>query len=309
MIIKFENFINGDFDNGTPLTKYFYKNSLRHEDIIGKKVNDSNGNQWYINNIDAIHDNTKLPHQIFCSKIKNSEHGRYVKTSDLFYPNDVDIVAQRVQNESYIYMSQNEIPQGIRNWVKDFSGSPVKDYRIDQSGKKVYIGMPWHERCVETYQFFNLTESGDAIPVGNEVTRKGYEGNSHQDFLEGQTKEGYIEIPEGKVLVVYCTYPRGVKIYTSVGAKLFLADTSKAGDLTDEEIIILQTTKSLKSFARPKLPIEFYDKLISKGLLAKNRSITNDGRNLLSSLGKERIEKAVDEYNKKGKGYISSMYI
>jgi len=212
-------------------------------------------------------------------------------------------------NEGYVYVSQNEIPKGIRDWVKEFSGSPVKDYKVDQSGDKVSIHMPWHERCVETYQFFNLIPNGDAVPVGNSVTRKGYEGDSYQDFLEGQDKEGEVEVPMGKVLVVYCTYPRGVKIFTSKGAKLFLADTSKADDLTDEELIILQTTKGLKSFARPKFPSEFYDKLISKGLLAKNRSITNDGRNLLSNPDvKEKVQMAIKRYNESGKGHISSMY-
>ena len=102
-------------------------------------------------------------------------------------------------NDGYVYLSHTEIPDGIKSWVKNFSGSYVKDFKIDQSGDKVCIKMPWHERCVETYQFFNLT-GNNAVPVGNSVTRKGYEGDSYQDFLEGQTKEGCVEIPMGKVL-------------------------------------------------------------------------------------------------------------
>ena len=206
-------------------------------------------------------------------------------------------------NEDYVYVSQNDIPNGIKEWVKEETGSYVKDYKIDQSGDRVRVKMPWHEACTDVYQFFDLTND-DAVPVGNSVTRSGYEGNSPQGYLEGQSKDGYVDIPTGKVLVIYSSYPRGVKILTSKGSKLFLADTSKSEDLTDEEVLILQTTKSLKSFARPKFPDKFYDNLISRGLLAKNRSITNDGRNVLSSL-KDRIKISADNYHEKTGRYLS----
>jgi hypothetical protein len=208
-------------------------------------------------------------------------------------------------NEDFVYVSQNQIPNGIKEWVKDQSGSFIKDFKIDQSGERVRVKMPWHEACTEVYQFFDLTHD-NAIPVGNSVTRSGYEGNSPQGYLEGQTKEGYVEIPVGKILVVYCTYPRSVRIHTSKGAQLFLSDTSKSEDLSDEELLILQTAKSLKSFARPKFDDKFYDNLISKGLLAKNRSITNDGRNLISNPEvKEKIKKAGDNYYEKTGRYMS----
>ena len=102
-------------------------------------------------------------------------------------------------NDGYVYLSHTEIPDGIKSWVKNFSGSYVKDFKIDQSGDKVCIKMPWHERCVETYQFFNLT-GNNAVPVGNSVTRKGYEGDSYQDFLENNRPESkiidFLKIPE-----------------------------------------------------------------------------------------------------------------
>lgn len=75
---------------GTPLRRYFHKNSLRHENIIGKKVVTSDGDVFYISNIDPIHDSTKLPYQIFCSSRPDSEFGHYVNTDELYVPDDID---------------------------------------------------------------------------------------------------------------------------------------------------------------------------------------------------------------------------
>ena len=97
MITKFEDFLNEDNtpEIGTPLRKYFNKNSLRHDDIIGKKVVTSDGDVWYINSIDPIHDSTKLPYQVFVSSRPESEFGYYVNTDELFVPDDIDFkVAQ-----------------------------------------------------------------------------------------------------------------------------------------------------------------------------------------------------------------------
>jgi len=201
-------------------------------------------------------------------------------------------------NESSVYLKPDQIPVGIKNWVKDTFGA-VKGYEVDQSGDKVHIGMPWHERCINVYQFFNLV-GDDAVPVGDSVQRKGWESDNYQDYIEGQTKEGYIEVPDGKILVRYSSYPKGIRIYTGKGAKLFLPDTTQGNDLTDEELVILTAAKSLKSAYRPKFSDESYKRLIDRGLLAKNRSITIDGRNLLPTM-KDKIKTAIDNYNKNKK--------
>lgn len=87
---KYKEFITENINNGTPLRNYFFKNSLRHENIIGKKVITSDGETWYINQIDPVAD-TKLPYQIFCSKKSDSEFGIYINTNDLYITDDIDI--------------------------------------------------------------------------------------------------------------------------------------------------------------------------------------------------------------------------
>lgn len=211
-------------------------------------------------------------------------------------------------NESYsddIYLSAKDIPEGIRDWVKSVSGTNIQRYRLDQSGKPVTVDQPWHQADREIYHFFNLV-GNNAIPIGNPVSKSGGESDSFQGYKEGMDKTGKVEIPEGKILVVYGTYPQRVIIHTGPNAQLMLPDTSNSEDLTDEELIILVTTKSLKPFARPKMKQEFYDKLIEKGLLAKNKSITNTGRNLLStSVVKEKAKEAIEKWNNK-KGWSGS---
>ena len=94
----FNSFVNEDNNAfGTPLRKYFNKNSLRHENIIGKKVIDTEGGEWYISNIDPIHDDSRLPYQIFCCRRPDSEFGYYINTNELFIPDDVDYVQSQVQ--------------------------------------------------------------------------------------------------------------------------------------------------------------------------------------------------------------------
>jgi len=85
---------------GTPLNRYFSKNSLQHQNIIGKKVIDSKGLIWYINSIDPIYDTTRLPYQIFCSHKPDSEFGNYINTNELYIPDDIDYVQiQGVQTQ------------------------------------------------------------------------------------------------------------------------------------------------------------------------------------------------------------------
>ena len=202
---------------------------------------------------------------------------------------------------SDIYMSAKDIPEGIKDWVKEYTGKNIQQYRLDQSGDKLYLKMPWHQADRVTYQFFKLT-GNNAVPVGNPVSRSGMESDSQQGYIEGMKKEGQIDIPEGMIAVEYGTFPQRVIIHTGPNAKLMIPDNAKFEDLTDEELVILISAKGLKSPYRPKLPDEFYNKLISKGLLAKNRSITNEGRNLLTDAKiKEKLRTAVDNWNKKAK--------
>ena len=85
---------------GTPLNKYFTKNSLQHQNIIGRKVIDSKGLVWYINSIDPINDSARLPYQIFCSHKPDSEFGNYINTNELYIPDDIDYVQiQGVQTQ------------------------------------------------------------------------------------------------------------------------------------------------------------------------------------------------------------------
>ncbi len=206
--------------------------------------------------------------------------------------------------ESTVYVAAQQIPYGIQKWAEDMSGSKLKEYQIDQSGNKVTISQPWHIGCQEIYQFFDLA-SGH--PVGNTITRSGSESDSPQGYEEGRRKSGTLDIPEGKVLLRYSSYPKSVvRIYTSVGAQMFLADKSKGDDLTDEEMIILKAAVSLKPFARPKFADNFYDNLINKNLLNKNRSVTIDGKNLVRDKDfQEKCIQAVEKYKQKTHNYLS----
>jgi hypothetical protein len=104
MITNFQKFITEEtsVQVGTPLRKYFSKNSLQHENMLGKKVVTKDGEVWYINKVDPIHDNTKLPHQMFCGKRQGSEFGCYINTDNLYVPDDIDFkIAQSQIQESF----------------------------------------------------------------------------------------------------------------------------------------------------------------------------------------------------------------
>ena len=82
------------------------------------------GGVWYINSIDPIHDNTKLPTQIFCSKRPESEFGRYLHTRDLYVPDDVDFVKesdQFVAKEIYNQLGGGKFAYitGAKHFVSD----------------------------------------------------------------------------------------------------------------------------------------------------------------------------------------------
>lgn len=204
-----------------------------------------------------------------------------------------ELIAESYQNiltESVTYVNPHEVPQGIRTWVRDMSGGSIKSYRVDQSGKDITISQPAFTRSNEVYQFFRLTEDGDAVIAGNSITRHGWESDSPQGREEGDKKTGKVKIPSGLVLVRYCSYPPMVELYTSSDAQLFLPQKMDMNEISDKELVVLQVVKHYKSFARlgyilpivPKNEVEsVYDQLIAKNYLAKNRSITVSGRNLL----------------------------
>ena len=103
MIPTFKEFLNENAEVGTPIRRYFLKNSLTHENIIGKRVTTLDGSVWYINKISKIKDNTRLPYQLFCSKRPNEEFGHYIKTDDLYVPDDIDVVQiQGIQTQSQV---------------------------------------------------------------------------------------------------------------------------------------------------------------------------------------------------------------
>lgn len=195
-----------------------------------------------------------------------------------------------------IWMKPDEIPFGIKNWVKEVSGKNLQKYKVEQSGK-VNISEPWHERSSSTYQKFQLTQDGNAIPVGENLSRHGYESDSPQGYEDGLRKSGIMEIPDGYIVVQYMTYPEMVIIHTPKNAQKFLPKSNDDFDLTMTEIYILAAAKQLKPFARPKFKDENYERLIQKGLLNKNRSITIDGRNLLQTQkASDLLKQAIDNY-------------
>ena len=116
-IKNYIKFINEDFSIlGTPLRKYFTKNSLKHENIKGKKVITKEGTIWYINKIDPIHENTKLPHQIFCGTKPDSEYGHYINTDELYVPDDIDYIQSQSQVQpSQVQESDQTVAREILN--------------------------------------------------------------------------------------------------------------------------------------------------------------------------------------------------
>jgi hypothetical protein len=111
-------------DLGTSLRRYVEKNSLTHESLIGKRVMTEDGEIWFINSIDAIADNTKLPYQIFCGKRPGSEFGHYINTNKLFIADDIDLGMRaqvqvqpqaQVQPEVQVQESDQTIAREILN--------------------------------------------------------------------------------------------------------------------------------------------------------------------------------------------------
>ena len=217
----------------------------------------------------------------------------------------VDAHIKQTLTEGTIYLDPKDVPQGIKDWVRSYSGKNIQKYRVHQGQSVVTIDMPWHQADKETYQFFKLINDNAEI-AGNEVTRKGWESDSPQGHIEGVGKNGKVTVPEGFVLVCYGTYPERVEIYTGENVQMFLPNKQASEDLSYTELVILAAAHGLKSFARPKFKDEWYDKLIEKGLLKKNRSITISGENVLQDPdAKEKIKKAKEIYQTKTGRYLS----
>jgi hypothetical protein len=198
---------------------------------------------------------------------------------------------RKLLRESSLNIRAKDLPPSIANWIKARFGSIPAHIELIQ-GKTVMINLPWHEADRVTYQAFEMVGPNQFKPIGSSLTRSGNEG------MFNTMRDEEVAIPAGGLVVRYDTYPRKIRIYTGEGAQPMLVDTTPAEDLSNDAILALYVAKSLKSFARPKFDQSVYDELISKGYMAKNKSITPDGRNILSML-KDRIKDAISEYNEK----------
>jgi hypothetical protein len=115
MITKFEDFLNENIEVGTPLRRYFSKNSLTHQNLIGKKVVTQDGDAFYIKQIEPIKDNTQLPFQILCSSKPDSHYGHYVNTDKLFIPDDIDFKIAQGQGQAQLVQSPVQTQTQIQN--------------------------------------------------------------------------------------------------------------------------------------------------------------------------------------------------
>lgn len=190
-------------------------------------------------------------------------------------------------NEGYA-LDPNMVPRGIRSWVEQTLGVRIKKYTLEQYGE-VTISMPVFEADRETYQMFRL-ENGDAVPMhGVNFYRAGNEGDGVP--VTGHKIEGPVQIPSGHVLVRTSRYLKSATLYTANDAqKLLPPPPTEETRLSDFELLALFQARSLISSYRHKFKPEVYDRLISLGLMAKNKSITINGKNTLEEpSNKERL--------------------
>lgn len=186
------------------------------------------------------------------------------------------------------------------NWARNRIGSNFSKNIVIKQQKTVEIGMPWHEADRTYHQFFQLINPQTARIAGNEIGRSGLEGDG---VVTGNEVNGKLNVPSGYVLAVVGTYPVRLELYTSDDALKPISSPNILDEFEVEELIILLTTKGLKSAYRPKYPDKYYLKLIAGGYLATNRSITIKGRNVVEmSEIKNEIEKRAEkigmEYSK-----------
>ncbi len=219
----------------------------------------------------------------------------------------VDDTFKKPELGPVIHVKHTDIPPEIISWAKSIIGSGFQNnITIRKSNGIVEIGMPWHDADRETHQYFKLVGDGAAV-MGDPVSRSGWSEVAMFDKFGG--KSGYVPIPSGYVLATVGTYPRRLKIITSPDAMNLLPDNSEALDkLSDEAMVALYQAKSYKSFARQKFNDSAYEELLSSGLMNKQRAITIDGRNFISSPEAIKRLKEIKEKDEKENGRWSTKY-
>lgn len=194
-------------------------------------------------------------------------------------------------------VKRTEVPDSIRQWVEPILGKITK-YEINQTGK-IRMGIPWHEADREYYQIFKL-EGEEYKRVGDPINVAGW------DMVVASSKT--MDIPSGFVVVRAGTYPKRVEIYTAPDAMKFLS-TASPDELEPTEVYALVVAKGLKPFARPKFDDSVYEKLIQKGFMAKNKSITMNGRNYLTALGRDTVNNIIKSVPEKITGRYPQTYL
>jgi hypothetical protein len=204
-------------------------------------------------------------------------------------------------NES-LYITANEVPKEILDWAKSKIGNTFTKKITVKHEKEVVINMPWHEADRESYQFFKLISPTSAQMVGNSVVRSGLEGDG---VITGNEVEGKLTVPSGFVLACTGTYPPRLDLYSADDALKAVSDSSILDDFSIEELIILLQARGLKSPYRTKYPDQNYVKLIEKGYLASNRSITVKGKNIVEM---PEVMTKIEDYAKPKGLYLTSSY-
>jgi len=206
-----------------------------------------------------------------------------------------------------VYVKPSDIPSQIIDWAKSIVGSGFQNnITIQKSNGAVKIGMPWHDADRETHQYFKLMDNG-AAEAGNPVSRSGWSEVSMLDKFGGKSAD--VPIPSGYVLATVGTYPKRLRIITSPDAMNMLSSNDEALDkLSDEAMVALYQAKSYKSFARQKFNNSVYEELLSSGLMNKQRAITIDGRNFISSPEAIKKLKNIKEKDEKENGRWSAKY-
>lgn len=206
-----------------------------------------------------------------------------------------------------LYVKPSDVPLQIIDWAKSIVGSGFQNnITIQKSNGAVKIGMPWHDADRETHQYFKLMDNG-AAEAGNPVSRSGWSEVSMLDKFGGKSAD--VPIPSGYVLATVGTYPKRLRIITSPDAMNMLSSNDEALDkLSDEAMVALYQAKSYKSFARQKFNNSVYEELLSSGLMNKQRAITIDGRNFISSPEAIKKLKNIKEKDEKKNGRWSAKY-
>lgn len=190
-----------------------------------------------------------------------------------------------------LHLTKNDVPEDIQKFANDVLKKNLQKYSVRATGV-YHADMPWHEADRTYTRMFKLMDNNRAYATEFSFSRSGLEGDG---VVTGKEIKGEVNIPEGFVFVEVGTYPPRCDIYTAKGASL-LPPPKQDEELSDGLLAVLHFAASLKSAYRPKFKEEVYQKLIDKGLLAKNRSITQEGRNILE-YNKERLKKIAQENN------------